>query len=125
MDPLQGSEAIQQFKKLLEENGREGQSADLSVLMWYMDGMMRQYESVLQELQNVRQQLGQVQEPSIKYAAQKAAAKLEHKAHQIKETLDSLWEKIAGCAAAVENFKEAGVSALDKAVAAIGVKTVL
>lgn len=126
MDPLQGSEAIQQFKKLLEENGREGQSADLSVLMWYMDGMTRQYESVLQELQSVRQQLDQVQEPSIKYVAQKAAAKLEHKAHQIKETLDSLWEKIAGCAAAaVENFKEAGVSALDKAVAAMGVKNVL
>ncbi len=66
MDPLQGSEAIQQFKKLLKENGREGQSADLSVLMWYMDGMTRQYESVLQELQNVRQQLDQVQEPSVK-----------------------------------------------------------
>ncbi len=53
-------------------------------------------------------------------------AKLESKAHQLKETLDGLWKKIAGCAAAaVEDFKEAGVSALDKAVAAIGVKSVL
>lgn len=126
MDPLQSNEAIQQFMKLLEENGRQGQAADLSALMWYMDGMNRQYETVLQELQSVRQQLAQVQEPSVKYVMQGAVAKLEHKAHQIKETLDNLWEKIAGCAAAaVENFKEAGVSALDKAVSAIGAKNVL
>ena len=43
-----------------------------------------------------------------------------------QQTLDNLWEKIAGCAAAaVENFKEAGVTALDKAVSAIGAKNVL
>lgn len=126
MDPLQSQDAIQQFMKLLGENGRREQAMDLSALMWYMDGMNRQYEAVLQELQQVRQQLDQVQEPSAKYVMQGAAAKLEHKAHQIKETLDNLWEKIAGCAAAaVENFKEAGVSALDKAVSAIGAKNVL
>ena len=126
MDPLQGNDFIQQLMKLLEENGRQDQAADLSSLMWYMDGMSRQYEAVLRELQEVRQQLSQAQEPSVKYVTQGTAAKLEHKAHQIKETLDSLWEKIAGCAAsAVENFKEAGVSALDKAVSTIGVKNVL
>ena len=126
MDPLQSNETIQQFMKLLEENGRQGQAADLSALMWYMDGMNRQYEAVLQELQQVRQQLAQAQEPSVKYVMQGAAAKLEHKAHQIKETLDSLWEKIADCARnAVENFKETGVSALDKAVSAIGAKNAL
>lgn len=126
MDPLQSNEAIQQFMKLLEENNRQGQAADLSQLMWYMDGMSRQYDAVLQELKEVRQQLSQVQEPSVKYVMQGTAAKLEHKAQQIKKTLDNLWEKIAECAAtAVENFKNAGVSALDKAVSAIGVKNVL
>lgn len=126
MDPLQSNEAIQQFMKLLEENNRQGQTADLSQLMWYMDGMSRQYDAVLQELKEVRQQLAQVQEPSVKYVMQGAAAKLEHKAHQIKKALDNLWEKIAECAAtAVENFKDAGVSALDKAVSAIGVKNIL
>ena len=126
MDPLQSSEAIQQFIKLLEENGRQGQAQDLSQLVWYMDGMNRQYEAVLQELQEVRQQLAQAQEPSVKYVMQNTAAKLERRVHQIKDTLDNLWEKIAGCAAtAVENFKDAGVSALDKAVSAIGAKNVL
>ena len=62
MDPLQSQDAIQQFMKLLGENGRREQAMDLSALMWYMDGMNRQYEAVLQELQQVRQQLDQVQE---------------------------------------------------------------
>ena len=95
MAPIQDSEAIQQFKKLLEGNNREGQAADLSALMWYMDGMTRQYEAVLRELQNVRQQLDQEREPPVQYVAQRAAATLEHKAHQIKGTLNSLWERIA------------------------------
>ncbi len=126
MNPLQSNEVIQQFMKLLEENGRQGQAADLSQLMWYMDGMARQYEVVLQELKEVRQQLNQVQEPSAKYVVQGAVAKLELKAHQLKETLDGLWEKIAGCArSAVEGFKENGVAALDKAVSALGVKNTL
>ena len=43
--------------KLLEENNRQGQASDLSQLMWYMDGMNRQFEAVLAELQEVREQL--------------------------------------------------------------------
>ena len=126
MDPLQSSEAIQQFIKLLEENGRQGQAQDVSQLLFYLDGMSRQYDAVLRELQEVRQQLTQAQEPSVKYVMQNTAAKLERRVHQIKDTLDNLWEKIAECAAtAVENFKDAGVSALDKAVSAMGVKKVL
>ena len=53
MDPLQNRETIQQFLKLLEENGRQGQAADLSQVMWYMDGMMRQFDAVNRELQEI------------------------------------------------------------------------
>ena len=126
MDTLQGNEAVQQFIELLEENGRQGQAADLSALMWYMDGMMRQYETVLQELQDVRQQLAQEQRPTVKEAMQDAVEKLENKVQQGRTALTGLWERIAGCAArAVEGFKEAGVSALDQAVSALGVKRAL
>lgn len=123
---MQNNEAIQQFLKLLEENGRQGQVQDLSQLMWYMDGMNRQYEAVLRELQEVRQQLAREREPSVKYVIQNAAAKLEHKARQMKEALDGLWERIADSAkTAMDNFRETGVTALDKAVSAIGVKSAL
>ena len=44
---------MEQFLKLLSENGREGQSQDLSRLLFYMDGMNRQLEAVRQELQEI------------------------------------------------------------------------
>ena len=112
--------------KLLEENNRQGQAQDLSLLMFYMDGMTRQFEAVSQELQEVRQQLAQAQESPAKKAIGRMVEALGHKVEQAREALDDLRERITDCAKnAVENFKEAGVTALDKAVSAIGVKNVL
>ena len=51
---------MEQFLKLLSENGRAGQSEDLSRLLFYMDGMNRQLDAVRQELQTVRVQLAYV-----------------------------------------------------------------
>lgn len=126
MEPLQNNEVIQQFMKLLEENNRQGQASDLSQLMWYMDGMSRQFEAVLEELYEVRQQLAQAQPSQNKNTLDRMAETLENKVQQTRSMLDSLWEKIAGCAArAVNGFKEKGVTALDKAVSALGVKKTL
>lgn len=126
MDPLQNNEAIERFRQLLSENGRYGQAEDLSALLWYMDGMNRQYEAVLHELQEVRQQLAQEREPVVKYMVQNTLRELEHRMHQIKESLDGLWEKVAECAAgAVRDFREVGVLALDKAVSTLNAKDTL
>jgi len=129
MDPLQGSEAIQQFEKLLEENGRQGQAQDLSLLLWYMDGMNRQFDAVYQELQEIKGQLAQAQEsPQKKVMGRMVSAleNLENKVQQARDILAGLRERIADCArSAVENFKGAGVSALDQAVSAMGVKNAL
>ena len=84
MDPLQSSEAVQQFMKLLEENGRTGQAADLSALMWYMDGMSRQFDAVYKELQEVKAQLAQEKEPAVKKVMESAVANLENKAEQAR-----------------------------------------
>ena len=126
MDPLQGSEAIQQYMKLLEENGRQGQAADLSQLLWYIDGMNRQFDAVVQELQEVKVQLAYERQPTVQKIMQGVAANLENKVEWARNMLAGLRERIADCARnAVENFKETGVSALDKAVSAMGVKNVL
>lgn len=123
---MQGNEAIQQFIKLLEENGRQGQAQDLSQLLWYMDGMNRQFNAVLQELQEVKAQLAQEKQPAVKKVMEGAATNLENKLEWARDMLAGLREKIADCARnAVVNFKEASVSALDKAVSAMRVKNVL
>lgn len=126
MDPLQRQEAVQQFMKLLAENGQGGQAMDLSALMWYMDGMNRQFEAVLAELQEVKEQLAQEKRPSVRKAMKNAVSALEEKALAVRDKLTGLWEKITQCAAnAVRDFKEMGVSALDGAVSMLGVKKAL
>lgn len=126
MDPLQGNEALQQFMKLLEENDRAGQAADLSQLLWYMDGMSRQFDAVVKELQEVKAQLAYEKQPAVQKVMQGAATNLENKVDWARNMLAGLRERIVDCARnAVESFKEAGVSALDKAVSAMGVKNVL
>ena len=126
MDPMQSSEAVQQFMKLLGENGRAGQASDLSALMWYMDGMSRQYDAVFQELQEVKAQLAKEKQPAVKKVMEGVVVNLESKAKQARDMLAGLWERITGCAkSAVEKFKEVGVSALDKAVSALHIKKLL
>lgn len=126
MDPQQNSETIQQFIKLLEESGRQGQAADLSQLLFYMDGMIRQFDAVVQELQDTRVQLAHEKQPAVQKIMQGVVTNLENKIEWARNTLAGLRERITDCArTAVENFKEAGVSALDKAVSAMGVKKVL
>ena len=126
MDPLQNNEAIQQFIKLLEENGRQGQAGDLSALLWYLDGMSRQFEAVSQELQEVKAQLAHEKQPAVQKIMQGVATNLENKVDWARDMLAGLRERITDCAKnAVENFKDAGMSALDKAVSAMGVKNVL
>ncbi len=112
--------------KLLEEHDRQGQVQDLSLLMFYMDGMTRQFEAVSQELQEVRQQLAQEKQPAVQKIMQGVVTNLENKMEWARDMLAGLREKLVDCARnAIENFKETGVSALDKAVAAMGVKNKL
>ena len=125
---MEQDQSVQEFLKLLTENGREGQAKDLSALMFYMDGMERQYNAVLKELQEVKKQLAQMNErPSpAKKALTGILAKLEARLDALHERISDIREKIVSVAKdAVENFKQAGVSALDKAVSALHFKPAL
>lgn len=123
----QNQKIMEQFLKLLSENGRAGQSEDLSRLLFYMDAMNRQLNAVRQELQTVNAQLAQMpQEAPQKNAVQGMVNALQGKVQQAQEKLNGLREKIMQCAAnAVESFKRAGVTALDKAVSAMGIHKTL
>lgn len=126
MDQLQCSEAIEQLLKLLEENGRQGQAANLSQLLWYMDSMSRQFDILHQELQEVKAQLAQEKQPAVQKIMEGVVTNLENKVEWARDMLAGLRERIMDCAKnAVENFKEAGVSALDRAVSAMDVKKTL
>lgn len=88
-------EIMEQFLKLLSENGRAGQSEDLSRLLFYMDGMNRQLDAVRQELQTVRVQLAQAQDTPQKTVLQGMVDGLQNKVRQAQEKLDGLRENHA------------------------------
>ena len=122
---MEKSPAFQEFLKLLNENGRAAQGQDLSLMAWYLEGMERQFDAVLQELQNVKTELAQVteQQALAKPPLTRLLEALEAKVEQMRERLVSFRDKVMECAQdAADRFKDAGVSALDNVIAAIGVK---
>ena len=116
--------AFQALLKLLNENGREDQARGLSLLAWYLDGMEHQLDSVLEELQSVKSELAQVTEQqSTKPFLVKMVETLEGKVEQARDRLVIFQNRIMECTKnAVDRFKDTGVSALDRAIAAMGVK---
>ena len=120
---MEKSLTFQDFLKLLNENGRTVQGQDLSLMAWYLDGMERQFDAVLRELQEVKAQLAQEKQPAVKAIMQGAVTNLENKVQWARDSLSALREQIMDNArTALKNFKDAGVSALNSAVAAMGVK---
>ena len=125
---MEQDQNVQELLKLLKENGQEGQASDLSALLFYMDGMQRQYEAVLRELQEVRKQLDQTaNRPSpAKAAFQKALSALEQRLDTVREQLQTVYDSVSAWAKdAVENVQIMGVTALDKAMSALHVKPAL
>ena len=116
--------AFQELLKLLNENGREDQARGLSLLAWYLDGMEHQLDSVLEELQSVKSELAQVTEQqSTTPFLVKMVETLEGKVEQARDRLVIFQNRIMECTKnAVDRFKDTGVSALDRAIAAMGVK---
>ena len=122
---MEKSPVFQEFLKLLNENGRSAQGQDLSLMAWYLDGMERQFDAVLQELQSVKAELAQVSERQApaEFFLSKMVEALETRVERARNRLLTFCDRIVECAQdAVDRFKDAGVSALDSAITAMGVK---
>lgn len=128
MNPIQSNQIIQDFIKLLAENSRGGQSEELTRLVQYMEEINQQFEALNRELSEIKKQCVRNGEPNNHetHAISDMTHTLMNKAQEVKEKLDSLWEKITECAVtALQNFKDHGTMALDKAVSMMNVKPAL
>ena len=117
--------SFQEFLELLNENGRAAQGQDLSLMAWYLDGMERQFDAVLKELQAVKAELARAteQQAPSKFLFTSMVEGLEAKVEQARERLTAFRDKIMECVqGAADRFKDAGVSALDNVVAAMRIK---
>ncbi len=123
---LENSRSYDEFIDLLNANGRTATGQDLSLMSWYIDDLQRQLEVVTQELNDVRAELNAVTEQQYqdrKPVLTKLVEALQDKIGQVRQALSDFKDKIVSCARnGVARFKDAGVSALDNAVAAMGLK---
>lgn len=118
---LQNNEAVQEFLKLLMEN-MPSKGQDYSTMLWQVDGMARQLEQALNELQTVKQELGKMQENPVKRTVSRIVQSVEQKIHALQEQLSVVKDTIAEHAKqAVESVKQTGISALDKTVSFLGI----
>lgn len=121
MEQLKDNEAVQEFLKLLMENA-SAKGQDYSTMLWQVDGMARQLEQALNELQTVKQELSKMQENPVKKTVSRIVQGMEQKIHALQERLSEVRDTIVENAKqAVESVKQTGISALDKTVSFLGI----
>lgn len=128
MDFLQEHKAVKEMLRLMEGSNRQDQAQEFSHLIACVDSMEKQYSAVLLELQDVKQRLAEMPEQrrSLKDALADMVTTLEGRIGEMREQLQTVREKIGSCAKdTISGFKQMGVSALDTAVYALGVKNLL
>ena len=124
MEAMQEQEILQAFLKLMEENSRKEQAQDLTLLLSYLRDMEHQLDAVVNELHTVKQELAEQKaglNPAGRREVSARVEQLEGSAHHLFEKIEELRSRIVTCAAnALENVKQAGTVALDRAVSAMG-----
>lgn len=122
METRNDNQDLTALRQLMAEQGREQQAAELDQLLQQMDDMDRQLRAVSWELQLVKEQLASSGLP-IPRLEQRFIAGMVQRIDSLRERLDGLRAHIAGWARdTLEQFKQTGVSALDKSLSALKVK---
>lgn len=122
MEAWKENQDLAALRQIMAEQGRGQQAAELDRLLQQLDAMERQLRAVSWELQLVKEQLASSGLP-IPRLEQRFIAGMVQRIDSLREHLDGLHAHMAGWARdTLEQFKQAGVSALDKSLSALKVK---
>lgn len=124
MEAWKENQDLAALRQLMAEQGLGQQAAELDQLLQQMDTMERQLRAVSWELRMVKEQLASSgpPRPEQRFIAG-LVQKLEGRLDSLRERMDALRAHMADWARdTLEQFKQAGVSALDKALSALKVK---
>lgn len=120
---LAQQENIKKFSQLLNENGMSSQKKEFDYLIQYIDQMEYQFDTVLEELKNVKQELNSIQDKTFRATANKAVDKVTIKVNDAKNSLIKLKQHVIKTVdKAVIEFKKQGKSALNSAIKKLNVK---
>lgn len=121
---LSQQENIKKFSQLLDENGMNDQKKEFEYLIQYIDQMENQFDTVLEELRSVKQELNTIQDKTFRATANKVVDKVTAKVTETKKTLIKLKQHVIKTVdKAVNEFKKQGKSALSSAVKKLNVNT--
>ena len=124
--PIGEQEHLKEFFKQLNENGQRQEAAEFSALVTQLSNMEQQYAAVLSELQAVRGQLDGIQDKGIKATLLKGISAIQEKVTQAGEQLTHIKADLSqSVKKALLSVKQQGISALNKAVDFMGIKTAL
>lgn len=119
-------ENMKTFLQLLDENGMHDEKLSVQLLAGYVDQMEFQFNTVLEELKNVRQELNTIQDKTLRATATRAVDKVVNKVEEAKGQLMKLKNRIITTVdKAVTGFKERGKSALITAMKSLNVTGLL
>ena len=120
---LSQQENIKKFSQLLDENGMNDQKKEFEYLIQYIDQMENQFDTVLEELRSVKQELNTIQDKTFRATANKAVDKVTAKVTETKKTLIKLKQHVIKTVdKAINEFKKQGKSALSSAAKKLNVK---
>jgi hypothetical protein len=118
---------VQELFAILQDNGRD--TAGLTALLGHvseMESFVKRAEDKISDMKSQLAEMKEIQNHPVKSALKSAIQTLEHKVAEVKVRLGELKHNIAeGCKAAVEAFKEKGISALDKLASFFHIKSVV
>lgn len=113
---------IRELIDLLKQNN-PSQGKEYAALLGQVEEMSQLLGRALQELQEVRTQLGGQKGSGIKQAVTKAAEAVEGRISAMRMAVSDMKERIVkGAREAVEGFKHGGTRALDMTVSLLGIK---
>lgn len=128
MEPLKDHAAVKEMLRLMEENDRQEQAAEFARLISAADSIIQQYDPICAKLDEISRQLAGLSAPRhpVKDALSQTVQKVERGVTDAHLWFLKVREHIISCAeTAVADFKREGVSALDKAVSALGIQDLL
>jgi len=124
--PLSEQPELGELFTVLDGNGMSREKQEVESLVHYIENMEIQFGQVLDELKEVRGQLEQIQDKGVKATVQHIVDKTETKVLDVKSQLVTVKNNLVKSAAnAVDAFKEKGITALHKAVNAMGIYSAL
>ncbi len=126
MKSLKDYESIKEFIELLEYQGMNNEKKQLEFIIDYVDTTEKQLNAVLNELQNVRIELGTIQQKTLKATALRTVENVTDKVNLAKDNIIKTEEFIKTTIEhGIKEFKSKGKDALVSTMKVLNVKGLL